>query len=84
LIEFDKFNESALVMNSLGFSFDAEPVKTEVAACMNVSKEYCYLIESGLVDPDEYIPKALAKYKAFGLLKIQAEMQRQYDKWICQ
>ena len=51
---------------------------------MNVSKEYCYLIESGLVDPDEYIPKALAKYKAFGLLKIQAEMQRQYDKWICQ
>jgi putative aldouronate transport system substrate-binding protein len=57
LIEFDKFNESALVMNSLGFSFDAEPVKTEVAACTNVSKEYCYLIESGLVDQDEIFPR---------------------------
>lgn len=75
-----EFNKSSTFSKALGFSFDASPVKTEVAAVNNVNNQYKAAIESGTVDPsmlDEFV----SKLKASGLDKIIAEKQKQLDAW---
>lgn len=76
-----EYNKSAEKSLALGFVFDTEPVKTEIAATSNVEKEYRNVIITGSVDPEEYIPKYIAKMKEAGLDKIIAEKQRQLDEW---
>lgn len=74
------FNESAKVSPALGFSFDATPVKTEVAAATNVVNQYKIGLESGSLDP-ALIGEFNEKLKAAGLDKIIAEKQKQLDAW---
>ncbi|WP_068620056.1 ABC transporter substrate-binding protein [Paenibacillus tuaregi] len=78
---FTKFNESAKVAPTFGFNFDTTPVKTEVAALTNVGKEFMPALFTGSVDPDQYLPKAMQKYKEAGLDKVMAELQKQFDDW---
>jgi len=75
------YNESAEKSRALGFAFNTEPVKNEIAATSNVDKEFKFVIVTGSVDPEEYIPKYLEKLKAAGSDKIIAEKQRQLDEW---
>ncbi|KRE51189.1 ABC transporter substrate-binding protein [Paenibacillus sp. Soil522] len=75
------YNESAEKSRALGFTFNAEPVKTEIAATSNVEKEYKNVIVTGSVDPEEHIPVFVEKMKAAGMDKIIAEKQRQLDIW---
>ncbi|QGQ97157.1 DUF3502 domain-containing protein [Paenibacillus psychroresistens] len=75
------YNKSAEKSRALGFTFNAEPVKNEIAAASNVEKEFKNVIVSGSVDPEEFIPKYLAKLKTAGLDKIIAEKQKQLDEW---
>lgn len=77
----DEFNKSAVPSKSLGFNFDTEPVKTEVAACENIKKEFIMSLEAGTVDPDEQLPKLLEKLEQAGAEKIKIEIQNQYDAW---
>ncbi len=76
-----EYNASAEKSRALGFAFNTEPVKNEIAAASNVEKEFKFVIVTGSVDPEEYIPKYLEKLKAAGLNKIIAEKQRQLDEW---
>ncbi|GIQ68021.1 extracellular solute-binding protein [Xylanibacillus composti] len=80
--QFKEFNEGAKVSPGLGFTFDAEPVKTQVAAAVNVRKEYDAALDTGAVDPDEVLPKYIEKLKAAGLDDIIAEKQRQFDEFL--
>lgn len=83
--KWDKFlayNKSALPLKSLGFAFETEPVKTEIAACLNVTKEFLPQLETGTANPDVLVPQAIAKFKAVGIDKIIAEAQKQYDAWL--
>jgi len=75
------YNKSAEKSRALGFAFNAEPVKNEIAATSNVEKEFKYVIVSGSVDPEVFIPKYLAKLKTAGSDKIIAEKQKQLDEW---
>lgn len=79
---FRTFNNSAISAKSLGFNFDNEPVKNEVAACISIWKEYMDGLLTGAVDPDITLPKAIEKFKAAGVDKIIAEKQRQLDAWV--
>lgn len=79
--EFKKFNEASKNAPTLGFHFNIEPVKTELAAVKNVAEEFNSVLLTGSVDPKEYLPKAIEKFKAAGSDKITAEMQKQYDEW---
>lgn len=79
---FKEFNAKGVKSPGLGFSFDAEPVKTEIAAVTNVSKQYEAAIRTGSVDPDEKIAEYLAKQKAAGVDKIIAEKQKQFDAFL--
>ncbi len=75
-----EFNKSAKFSKALGFSFDATPVKTEIAAATNVLNQYKVGLESGSLDP-ALLPEFVSKLKAAGLEKITAEKQKQLDAW---
>ncbi|QTH41529.1 ABC transporter substrate-binding protein [Cohnella sp. LGH] len=78
---FKNFNAQAQKSIALGFAFDVEPVKNEVAAVANVLKQYQDVIDAGLVDPAQEIAKFNEALKAAGVDKIVAEKQRQLDEW---
>lgn len=75
------FNDSAQRSPALGFSFDQEPVKNEVSAIYNVSKEFDTGLQTGTLDPDTYLPKYIDKMKSAGLDKVITEAQKQLDEW---
>lgn len=76
------FNESSLKSKALGFTFDVEPVKTEVAAISNVLNQYLKALGCGEVDPDEYLPKFLSALEAAGVDKLISEKQSQLDAYL--
>ena len=80
--ETDKFNKNAQASDAFGFSYDATPVKTEVAAVTNVCNEYRCALEFGVLDPEEAIPQFLEKLEAAGIQKIIDEKQKQLDEYL--
>jgi len=80
--QFRKFNEGAIKSPGLGFVFDSEPVKAEVGAIANVTKQYGSAIETGSVDPDKMLPEYVAALKAAGVDKVIAEKQKQFDAFL--
>jgi putative aldouronate transport system substrate-binding protein len=79
--ELAEFNRSSKKSKALGFTYDSEPVKTEVAAVRNVFDQYNKALETGTVDPTVELPKFLKALKSAGIDKIIAEKQRQLDEW---
>lgn len=80
--QFETFNESATNAPTLGFHFNSDPVRTEIASVSNVSKEFYTAISTGSVDPEVYIPNFNEKLKAAGIDKVMEEIQSQYDEWV--
>lgn len=74
-------NASAVTSSVLGFSFNPEPVKTELAQCASVVNEYYVPLFTGSVDPDAVLPPFLDKLRNAGADKVIAEMQKQIDAW---
>lgn len=79
---FNNYNNSAKPVPILGFAFNADPVKTEIAALANVAAEYRDALNSGAVDPAEKLPEFINKLKANGIDKVVAEAQRQLDEFM--
>ncbi|WP_054027321.1 ABC transporter substrate-binding protein [Bacillus sp. FJAT-28004] len=78
----EEFNQTALRSKALGFSFDADPVKAEVAACMAVLEQYRLPLEVGVLDVDKTLPEFLKKLEDAGINKIIQEKQKQLDLWV--
>ena len=78
---FKKWNNSAIVSPLVGFTFDSEPVRTELTAINNVRQEYNLRVMLGGADPEKYVPEMLKKMDSVGLKKIMAEEQKQIDEW---
>lgn len=76
-----EFNRSGIYSPALGFSFDASPVKTEIAAVTNVVNQYKAGLESGSLDPDT-ITEFVDKQKKAGIERIIAEKQKQLDAFL--
>ncbi|NGP60218.1 ABC transporter substrate-binding protein [Paenibacillus thiaminolyticus] len=79
--QFAQFNDNAKNAPLLGFHFNADSVKTEMTALTNVKDEFYASLFTGSVDPKVYVPKAVEKFKAAGLDKVQAEMEKQLEEW---
>jgi len=79
--QFEAFNESAENAPTLGFHFDSDPVRTEIASISNVSKQFYPAIATGSVDPEKNLPDFNKKLKDAGIDKVLAEIQKQYDEW---
>jgi putative aldouronate transport system substrate-binding protein len=76
------FNASAKQSAILGFSYDAEPVKNEEAAIVNIYNTYIDGLSTGIMDPAVDLPKFIDKMKQAGLGKIIAEKQKQIDAFM--
>lgn len=80
--QFVAYNGQAFILDSLGFSFDRTPVDAEHAACKAVTETYYKQLFTGSVDVDSTLKQMEADFKAAGVDKLIAEMQRQYDAWL--
>ena len=80
--KFDEFNNSAKISTLMGFTFNAEPVKTEVAALTAVKRQYFPGLEVGKADPATVLPQMNKKFADSGLEKVITEMQKQVDEFL--
>lgn len=77
-----KFNKEGTKSKAFGFSYNPESVSTELAAVNNVQEKYRVSLETGSVDPDEYLPMYEKDLMGAGLDKIITEKQKQFDEWL--
>ncbi len=77
-----EFDSRAIISPLLEFNFDPTPVASEIARITEVTEEIEGPVFVGAVDPEEYIPKVIEKYKQAGLDKVIAEQQKQINDWI--
>ena len=78
---FKEFNDASEEAPSFGFDFHLEPVSSQVAGFRDILDEFGKALYTGSVDPDEYLPKLLAKLEMTGIQQVIDEMQRQVDQW---
>lgn len=79
--QFKTFNAAGVDSPILSFNFDSTKVASEMAAVQNVKEQYWSSLMTGTVDPEEFLPKAIEKFKEAGLDKVIAEAQAQLDAW---
>lgn len=79
---FKKFNENATLSPALGFVFDSNSVKAEVAAVVNVDRQYLTALDTGSVDVDQVLGDYIGKLKSAGIDRIIAEKQAQFDQFL--
>ncbi|REE70511.1 putative aldouronate transport system substrate-binding protein [Paenibacillus taihuensis] len=79
--QFKAFNKGAKMSPALGFTFNAQPVKSQVAALVTVRSKYIAGLETGAIDPSkakEFQKKEIAN----GLDKVLKEKQKQLDAFL--
>lgn len=77
-----KVNDEAFVSPFSGFTFNSDPVKTEIANMQAVRDEYQASLGTGTLDPEKYLPIYEEKLKKAGSDVVVAEMQKQLDAWL--
>ncbi|MBP1994493.1 ABC transporter substrate-binding protein [Paenibacillus eucommiae] len=65
----------------LGFTFNPDPIKSEIAQTNAVYAQYKDALLSGTADPDKLLPEFLDKLNKAGAEKVIAEKQRQIEEW---
>ncbi len=75
-------NMTGKASSILGFVFDSEPVKAQIANCASVTDKYLQGLWTGAIDTHIYLPKMLDELKKAGSDAIIAEMQKQLDAWV--
>lgn len=80
--KFKEFNENAVLSPGLGFVFDSTPVKAEVAAVVNIDRQYLSALDTGSVDIDSVLPDYIQKLKTAGIDVIIKEKQKQFDDFL--
>lgn len=80
--DIEKYNDSAKVLDDLGFVYDNSGCKTEYANCQGVvQKYYPQLFYGTCGDVDATVSKFDSELKQAGLEKLLSDVQSQYDKW---
>lgn len=78
--QFQAYNEEAIPAKHVGFTFDTAPADTQIAAITNVVAEYLPALETGMVNPEEYVPQFIEALKANGVDDLIAEINDQLAK----
>lgn len=78
---FDEFNKSAVKGPVFGFDVNLEPVSIQVSSFQNVLDEFGKALNTGSVDPTEYLEKMNKKLADCGIDKVIKEIQSQVDAW---
>lgn len=75
------FNDDATISKAMGFTFNAEPVKTEYAACTAVLEQYRCSLESGAMEPEATLKQFNDALYSAGLQTVIDEKQKQLNEW---
>jgi putative aldouronate transport system substrate-binding protein len=76
-----KLNNESPPSAAMGFNFNPEPVKTELANLAAVMKELGEPLTGGLVDPATALPDYLQRLEEAGIQTVIDECQKQLDAW---
>jgi putative aldouronate transport system substrate-binding protein len=76
------WDKNSIVAPMLGFRFNAEPVKSEIAQIDAVGQIYVGAAYSGFTDYDAFYPEFKTKLKAAGIDKVIAEIQKQLNEFV--
>ena len=79
--QYEAWNEQGVEAECLGFTPDTTNVADKVSACNAVIAEYGPMLQTGSVNPEEYLPRFQQALKDAGIDDIIAEYQAQYDEW---
>lgn len=66
---------------SLGFRFDDSVVAWQNHALNEIASTYAYGLETGMLNPADYLPKMLDEMEKAGAAEVQAELKNQYETW---
>lgn len=80
--QLQEWDNGAVEAPTLGFRFNSDPVKAEMAQINAVEKEYVDAAYAGFSDYEQIFPKLQSKLKSAGIDKVIVEMQRQLDEFI--
>ncbi|WP_438349468.1 ABC transporter substrate-binding protein [Paenibacillus sp. FA6] len=72
------WDSDAIVAPMLGFRFNADPVKSEIAQIDAVAQEYVVAAYAGFIDYEKFYPEFQSKLKSAGIDKVVAEVQKQF------
>lgn len=75
------WNNNAPTSPLFGFTFNPEPVRTELANIRAVSDEFYPSLVTGALDPNDLLPRFLDALETAGVDRLIAEIQRQVDAW---
>ncbi len=78
----DSFNKLGKPVPILGWAFDAEPVKKEIAALASIVQGHRDPLNAGSVDPATKLPEFISALKANGIDAVVAEAQKQLDAFM--
>ncbi len=76
---FEAYNASAVIAPNTGFSFQTDSVEPQLSALSNVIAKYAPSLETGSVDPGQYIPEFLDALQANGVDQVLQEVSAQLD-----
>ena len=80
-----EYNQSCLKAAHMGFVFDMEPVRNEIAACTNIVSEYQMELIRGQLGSEDEVREIWEEFNeklsANGVDAIVAEAQAQMDAW---
>ncbi len=74
-------NETAKASPLMGFSFNDEKVKAEIANISALGEQYSPGLGTGALDVEKKLPEYVEKLKKAGSEKVREEVQRQIDEW---
>lgn len=46
-----------------------------------IAQKYTYGLETGMLDPDIYLPRMLSEMENAGIEEVKEEIERQYEEW---
>lgn len=73
---------NAEVSPLLGFNFDAAKVTKEIMTINSIMNQYLSPLHSGTINPNKVLPELNQKLEEAGLLKVQEEMQQQFEVFL--
>ena len=77
-----EYNRAAKESLALGFVLNTDKILTELAAVSNVNAEYVNALNTGAVDPEEYLPMFLQAQEDAGMQTLIDEIQSQLDAFL--
>ena len=82
LLEMQRKNKESERSELLGFTFEQEPIKVQLAEIASIQKEAKQVLETGSMDDfNAYYDNFKKRLDAAGLQDVIKEIQKQYDDW---